>query len=439
MYNSKKIAVIFSGLLFCGLWLFFTNMVQKKQLEANKKSVDLMMSLAEDNLTKFFKAPLKLEEAQVLSPFTFLLTLDSKSLEPKFFAKNKTFKENLNALSIKSAFKSLNKKSNIFVYESKDNKEASFLVRVFRGGEITRIEGMPLRNIENAMTYAFSDREWFITDNSGRKLLGSSKSEKRLSTSQVAESYNEKTVFFDEYKANIHVVKAKGFSVAIANLFGLFGISLITFSLVSLVSSPLRSENKENFLSTKEGKADLLFDEEFEEDVQMVQLKSDSLRNSNKDSVSIEEAKPIEEQNAKASANIENSGSVSNELDYSEFLMENPILGESSKAAVTPSIQTRPKIVEDSETPPALKGQVVDSKMDFIEDDKLAENMPSDYDDQVNDNINASSEYASVESLEASSEDEWLKLAEELTDSLEEFAQNYDDKIVDQITKDLKV
>ena len=430
MLKGRKIAIILSGVLFCGLWLFFTQRIQDNQLSSHEKSVSLMMSLAEENMKKFFQMPLVVKQANVSAPFSFLLSLDYETLEPKFFAKNKTLKSELSALSIKSAYKSSGKKNDFFIYESKKIKHMPFIVRVSMNNDVLRLEGMPLRNIQNALGYAFTDQNWIFTNHENLVLTGSVESKKRLRDDELSTDYIKRSIAANGFKANIYVKKDAGYSVALANIFGLLGIGLITFALMGFTGGGYDvdefdySSLIDDLEDSESTEGALPFDENIEEDVQMVRLEA------NEAIEKLAKATPVESEINHSQKQIGQEGQKpvsSNELDYSDFLMENPILGEAM------SLKSRPVIIENK--PPAIKSLQTDNGVSFVEN-KESKSSPEAQNTQ--NTTEQSPAVQSVEALETSNEDEWLRLAEELTESLEEFAQNYDDTPSENTAKDLK-
>ena len=423
MLKGKKTAVIFTGVLFCGLWLFFTQRVQQNQMASYEKSVDLMLSLADENLRNYFETTLETKESIVLSPFSFLLTLDADTLEPKTFMTSKDAKESLSALSIKSSYKASGSKNDLFIYT--DNKMSNFpyLVRVAMVEDAVHLEGMPARNIQNALEYAMSDQNWVLTDDKNHTIVSSTDSRERLSSKELSVSYISRPIVVGSYRATLYIKKFEGYSVSIANIFGIFGIGLITLSLIGFMREGGDDAEVEAYNEfTDHLEADNFpFDEDDEDDVQMVRLESE-----------IEPfAKEVEAIINTQSASKAEESSVKNEsgeLDYSEFLMENPILGEKA------SVESRLSFVEDK---PKSRVPATERKIDFIEDDDSDEDevqippLPGEKKFEVK-AAKPSPEHGVKQDLEIDNEDYWLKLAEELTESLEDFTVSRDDEKVTQ-------
>ena len=410
MPKGKKLTIIFSGVLFCSLWLFFTQGVQENQLVSHGKSVDLMMNLAEENLRKYFETPLQMSESDVLPPFSFLLSLDLESLEPKFFAIDQNMGLKLSALSIKSAYKSLGDKSNLFVYTSKKQKDMPYLVRVSMTSGILKLEGLPLRNIQNTLDYAFFDQDWLLTDYENRVLVGSNESRQRLGLKDLESNYILNSVVVGDFNVNLYVKKDTGYGVALANVFGLLGIGLVTFSLLGFVGKGGEGIiNPSLSVDKSEINEQMLFDDSEEEEIQMVRLEKSGLSSNlgNKE-VFVESKSLVKEGKASNS-----SASADGELDYSDFLMENPILGDK-----TP-FKNRPAVLEDK---PLVENEDIGKSVFSIEREETTALQKTEEEEEG---------VASEDDISVRGEDDWLQLAEKLTESLEEFAQNYDD-----VTKD---
>jgi hypothetical protein len=426
MLQSRKTAIILSGLLFSGLWLFFTQRVQNNQSVSHRKSVDLMMSLAEENLRKYFDTPLEVSESKVLPPFHFLLSLDYETLEPKFFATSSSVDFKLSALSIKTAYKSSGDQSKLFVYTSKTKDDMPFLVRVSLINDTLRLEGLPLRKIQNALDYAFSDQNWSLTDEKNHILISSDKTKERMRTKDLEANYISKPLLINGFKANLYVKKDSGFSVAVANAFGLLGIGLITFSLLGLGRSGDDALADLGFTEDFNDFEDSLpFDEDDEDEVQMVRLEHESepaFKNSGLDG----EQGSYSNEDTSLLSTTANVSTKTNGLDYSDFLMENPILGEKPTGKnSTVGFGEKSKVKIEG-----LKEDV--SFVEEPEDSMTAQTelAAAPVQEKLEESLNSDSNKVS----ENEEDDEWLKLAEELTESLEEFAQNYDEPLspVDQ-------
>ena len=486
MLRGREIVIIFFGILFCGLWLFFTQRVQQNQLASHERSIDLMMGSAEENLRKYFQMPLEVKGEDVSPPFSFLLSLNHETLEPKIFITNKELKSKLSAFSIKSAYKASGKKNNLFVYKSKrNNEDRTYLVRVIMTGNALRLEGMSLRNIQNALGYVFKDENWLFTDFENHILVGSGElNQKRLRAKELRSDYIAKPMVVENFRMKLYVKKNVSYSVTLANILGLFGIALMTFSLLnfrgesedeSLGASrgAYKNESETNPMSFEDG-----FEDGFEEEeMQVVRLENNtilnqqSIKTNNKKphtsaSNSTPASNPASASSASASASSSGSGSssssegrvnhLSRELDYGDFLMENPILGESPGELLGKSsgekvfIEKRPEFLEEflekkesllnsKKTGKTISGKTISSiEKKLIEKNEITPSVES-IEDSIGENKTSSKHSSSThssnthsnkysskqESVAISDEDEWLKLAEELTENLEEFAQNY--------------
>ena len=487
MLRGREIVIIFFGILFCGLWLFFTQRVQQNQLASHERSIDLMMGSAEENLRKYFQMPLEVKGEDVSPPFSFLLSLNHETLEPKIFITNKELKSKLSAFSIKSAYKASGKKNNLFVYKSKrNNEDRTYLVRVIMTGNALRLEGMSLRNIQNALGYVFKDENWLFTDFENHILVGSGElNQKRLRAKELRSDYIAKPMVVENFRMKLYVKKNVSYSVTLANILGLFGIALMTFSLLnfrgesedeSLGASrgAYKNESETNPMSFEDG-----FEEE-EEEMQVVRLENNTIlnqqsikANNKKPHTSASNPTPASNLASASSASASSSGSASSsssegrvnhlsrELDYGDFLMENPILGESPGELLGKSsgekafIEKRPEFLEEfleekesllnsKKTGKIISGKTISGKTissiekKLIEKNEITPSVES-IEDSIGENKTSSKHSSSThssnthsnkysskqESVAISDEDEWLKLAEELTENLEEFAQNY--------------
>jgi|GEM_PF-3861579 len=583
MFKGRKFLITLLAVFFCGLWVFFVQKLQNKQNLIQRESAELMLGRASESVARYFKSPLKLKDSKVMSPYSFVLKLESETQEPKFFAQNEKIQQDLSPAAIKMFYRSLGAKNKLFVFKDKNNTNQSFMVRVKDQNGFLSLEGMPLSHFQNTLGQAFDKKKWILTDSKNHVLVGNHLTNKRFNVKDLETSYLFEGIKTKGFVAKVYVKKEALFNATLAHIFGLSGIFLIGLSLIGFSSAAEQRRVRRADLDdvVKEEKLNIFDEIDDEEDIQMISLQKGATKASTETAAAIKTTDVVKDKdfaekvnatareldaevatfnktlsnneldsprapNDKTSSNVaeisktprkprakQSSGSVnslferlsglsfnkketktppplptvakektaavqsvssrkrnlaevknpvtkkvrkenSNAIDYSDFLMENPILGQTPPALETASsLETSFEKFDGSNVvgntnKDALNIDIEKFKKDFNLNDETVSIVESDYNDELKfvegvdlqyeklklrtgiantfieenrgeglepteTNFETMNEKAQTndgsEALLVSSEDDWLKLAEDLTDSLEEFVQSIDSSV----------
>ncbi len=572
MFKGRKFLITLLAVFFCGLWVFFVQKLQNKQNLLQRESAELMLDRASGSVAQYFKSPLKLQDSKVMSPYSFVLKLQSKSLEPKFFAQNEKIQQDLSPAAIKMFYRSLGAKNKLFVFKDKDNTNQSFMVRVKDQDGFLSLEGMLLSHFQNTLGQAFDKKKWILTDSRNHVLVGNHLTNRRLNIKNLETSYLFENIQTNGFVAKVFVKSEVLFNATLAHIFGLGGILLMGLSLIGFSSAAEQRRVRRADLDdvVREEKLNIFdeIEEEEDDDIQMISLQKDTQKivkeseavikinddmkdkdyakkvnatakeldaeiatfNENlsnktlsskkltskeftdkrasnktakvkktpkaqkspssvntlfeslsglsfnkkekqafspppilaKEKSATSQKRNLDEVRNSTSQKVRNDSSTgtskrkenSEAIDYSDFLMENPVLGQTPPSFATPSASFKKNggsnisdSIDEYDAVSIVESEYKD-ELKFVEGvdlqyEKLKlrtdftntfveENNDEDSVETMIDFETVSEKEKSIDGSEAllvSSEDDWLKLAEDLTDSLEEFVQSIDSSV----------
>ena len=429
MFNWKKTGILFAGLFLSVFWVWFSNSVQKEQNYSKLESVKLRAEVAKNSLQKLFNFS-ALKNSKVKKPFLFSLKLDAKTLAPKNFKVRKKEHLNLSALRIKTSFKESGMKQAFFLHGYSQKKSESFIVRVRTVNNDIYLDGLPLDYMANSLSYTFPNQSWYLL-NSGNKVLISSNESKVGETFLGKSESTIKETFNFGVEPSILVVELQNpYSNALITFAGVAGVLLMTLSIFFMsgwgFDFGLRKAKPKTLGSSEDlGISGLTFEEEMTREIEgltddvehMEMTPVENVKPAPRSTLKtpyenvVENEKTFETRknslNSSVSSTAKNPTKVpaksnTEDLDYSDFLMENPVLGGAD-------------FLEDS---------------DDGEEKAFADNS-SQHTDNGNDAALESSPKGKSVSFDDSEVEEkqaedWLKLAEDLTANLDEFAKTFE-------------
>ncbi|MGH1469046.1 MAG: hypothetical protein ACRBBP_09235 [Bdellovibrionales bacterium] len=353
---AKKVVIFILGMfLLSTAWMGVISSVKKQQEVAQKENMPVKFNLVQsrwERLSNFHaKGPKGLKKpAEFLFKFS---GMDLNLVESKY-------EESLGDdfyLEVKKAYLDAGKTTVFFTLNS--SSRGQYLVRAIKNETEVEAVGFELDSVLNYLRQGLEQNEWFLVDSKNRVVASDVKA-------YVGEPHNGGDSF-EEYKFAVlgkgytfSVLKPKGVNLALANFMGVLGIFLILSAVYVYTENGGASEmtdSEEAPLSVTpdmvaaKSKPEAVFTEnEMVEDVRMVDL-----------------------------TNTRKEGEAS--LDYTDFLIDNPILGGA------------PKVAEQQE--------VVVAKEDKVQ--------------------------VQAQEIERVSSDDWVKLAEELSANIDRFTQNLEE------------
>lgn len=363
---AKKLIILTLGtVLLSSAWMGIVSAVKNSQDLAYKESLPLKFSVVQSKWARLLNFdPIK--DGKVLKPASFVFTLGAMDLDLLDFKSPSGMIRN-DLSEFKTAYLDAGRKSAFFSVNVQDGQH---LVRAVREGEKIKLIGYSLDAVLNFLGTRLEDNEWFLMDSKNRILAAHQ-------GAYVGQPYNfdgstQKFKFEqNKHRFTFAIQKPKGASLAMVNFLGVLGIFLIAgalfiykdepeegaASIAANVAKPEKTyiENLglDSTVSIKETdfKGDRDLGKDFENEVEDIQM------------VNLQEQAPLSEVSAQGAAR----------LDYTEFLIDNPVLRPSNIKPQTVQNQTvtEQKAESDLDAPTEVK------KDDWI---KMAEELSANID-----------------------------------------------------------
>ena len=348
---AKKLIILTLGtVLMSSAWMGIVSAVKSSQDAAYKESLPLKFSVVQSKWARLLNFdPVK--SGKVMKPAAFVFTLDAMELKLlDFQSPAGMIRSDLS--DFKTAYLDAGKKSPFFSVNAQDGRH---LVRAVRDGDKIKLIGYSLDSVLNFLGARLEDSEWFLMDSKNRILAAHQ-------GAYVGQPYKfDGTTQKFKFEQNKHrftfaIQKPKGASLAMVNFLGVLGIFLIAGALfiykddseevdaTTIVAAPALKTNtageslKDNLgldksvsIQEKDFNVDGVLDKGLEsgvEDIQMVNLQD------------------------KTGAGEANSQEAAR-LDYTEFLIDNPVLRpgnikQPARSVVQVNTQAKAALTEQS-------------------------------------------------------------------------------------------
>jgi|GEM_PF-2580901 len=372
---AKKLIVLTVGtILLSSAWMGIVSAVKSSQDVTYKESLPLKFSVVQSKWARLLNFdPVK--SGKVVRPASFVFTLGAMDLELlDFQSQSGMIRNDLGAF--KTAYLDAGRKAPFFSVNVRDGQH---LVRAVREGEKLKLIGYSLDSVLNFLGTRLEDNEWFLMDSKNRILAAHQ-------GAYVGQpySFDGSTQKFNfeqnKHKFTFAIQEPKGTSLAMVNFLGVLGIVLIAAALflykeesqegaaVIATAAPTTGAFVENFdlgndveIQEKDFDVDRDLDSNAE-DIQMVNL---------------------QEQNMSPKTDSKNTA----RLDYTEFLIDNPVL--------RPANNTAPP------AHPTASPHQAGTKKDDVED---------------------------LEVFEDVQQDDWVKMAEALSANIDKFTKSIEEE-----------
>ncbi len=348
----KKIVIFMFGMFFLSTaWVGVTSFVKKQYEIVQNENLPVKFNLMQSRWERLSSFNVNLSK-ELKKPAEFLLRfsgLDLNLVESKL-------SEGLDGdfyLAVKRAYLDVGRKSSFFTLNLKE--KGRYLVRVINIDADVEIVGFELDSVLNYLRQGLEQNEWFLVD--GKKRVMASDEKAYVGKSHNMGDLYEKypfTVLGEIY--TFAVLRPKSVSFAFINFMGILGIFLI---LIALYFYTGRGNGKQALVSRNE---------DFLKAIETEPLKHNAFNESKDERVFLDNDVFKDVRMVDLTSKKDQS-----ELDYTEFLTDNPILGQASKEETI------------------LKAATVVTK---------------------------------AEKAENASFDEWVKLAEELSENIDKFTQD---------------
>lgn len=355
---AKKVVIFILGMFFLSAaWMGVISSVQKHQEVAQKENLPVKFNLIQsrwERLSNFHaKGPEGLKKpAEFLFKFS---GLDLDLVESKY---DEALGDEF-YLEVKKSYLDAGRKTVFFTLNSGD--KGQYLIRAVKSKTGVEAVGFELDSVLNYLRQGLEKNEWFLV-NSKRRVMASDVKAYVGEPHSGGDSFEEFNFAVSGKNYTFSVLKPKGVNLALANAMGVLGIFLILGAVYVYTESDGAGEvssSKAKYPSVtadrsieatfvKAPASETVFTEnEMPEDVRMVDL-----------------------------TNTRKEGGAN--LDYTDFLIDNPILGETPKATEKNEVVGKEVIVQAQE-------------------------------------------------IERVSSDDWVKLAEELSANIDKFTQTLED------------
>ena len=427
MFNWKSSGILVTGLFLSVFWVWFSNSVQKEQDFSKLETIELKTEVLKNNLQKLYNFQ-ALKNSKVKAPFLFSLKLDSKTLAPKNFKVRKKEHLNLSALKIKASFKESGMKQAFFLYSDYQKKSAPFITRVKLIKDSIYLDGLSLDYVTNSLGYVFPNQSWSLLGKSDKVLMASDESQVGQTVSTKSGNSIKKIFQFSGGALALVVDVPRPYSNALISFMGVAGIILMMISMFFISGSAFNfdlaklkaksMESKESmYASENSSKTVLTFEEEMNREIENL---ADDIEHM--EMTPIGEVSPVKSKESSLEEMTKNSEASQfkkapliakvEDLDYSDFLMENPVLG-ATDFIETPKTTEQYDVGRDSFKKPFSSQETkVDASTPVVNSDQ---NGSPDKDLTFEDS-----------EVEENQAETWLKLAEDLTANLDEFAKKFE-------------
>jgi hypothetical protein len=386
---TKKLIIFLSGMfILCAAWMGVTSSVETAQKEARQESSPIKFNLLQSRWSRLSQFQ-PLGEEGVSSPAVFYFSFEGLDLNLESSDVSDGMRSDL-YLDVKKAYLDSGRDSTFFALDMSSEGEGEYLVRVQKSVDKTAFVGFPQDMVLNFMSRGLSN-EWYLLDGKNRVLSSSEFSYVGRSLT-LGKIYELHSFEVDERTYKIAMLKPKTGSLAMTNFVGCVGIALVMLALFLYTGG-----DRQRAVEAHETRSSSLHTEEVvsgggqPEKVKKHQEQEDELFDDVDDDVRMVDLSQKRETPA-----FRQPTSKENSLDYSDFLMDNPVLGGDSA--------DRGHVEEK----PTASSNTVKSKT------------PKDQDFDLS---------------QASQPDDWVKLAEELSESIDEFTRNLEKEKSSQSSK----
>ncbi len=358
---AKKIFIFVTGtLLICMAWMGVVSSIEEQQNSLKADGAPIKVDLMQSRWQRLsgFKA---LEGETLKKPAKFMFTFTGLDMDLTKKLQTEDYSSDLH-LDVKSVIMDGGNKSSFYTFESTMGDQ--FLLRAIRIGEELTVTGFDLDSSLNFFGQGLEESDWFVVD-AKKRVLASSEKAYVGKTKTAGKNYQAFSFVIAGKDYEYFMPKETEVSLGTANFMGVLGIVLVMLGLYHYTEG--RQNGEGEVFSTKAslkevhtpevperalnlGMESEIIDDELSEDIRMVDL----------------------------------SASKSKNLDYTDFLIENPILAKGAP-------QAQKDIVEKSETPSRASAKI---------------------------------QAKEIEEVESVTSDEWVKLAEELSANIDKFTES---------------
>lgn len=379
---AKKLIILTLGtVLLSSAWMGIVSAVKSSQDLAYKESLPLKFSVVQSKWARLLNFD-PVQSGKVMKPASFIFTLSALDLELlDFQSPSGMIRTDLS--DFKTAYLDAGKKSPFFSINAQDGQH---LVRAVREGEKIKLIGYSLDAVLNFLGTRLEDNEWFLMDSKNRILAAHQ-------GAYVGRPYNfdgstQKFKFEqNKHKFIFAIQKPKGASLAMVNFLGVLGIVLIAAALFLYKDE---SDGSVAAVAVAPVKATGPFVDNLGLDKNVgIQEKDFSTdRDLNKELVTgVEDMQMVNLQENSSTAKVNSQNAA--RLDYTEFLIDNPVL--------------RPSNIRPPAAPMASE--------------------------------NFSDEPSLEVPVQEVQKDDWIKMAEELSANIDKFTKSIEDEKIEKKTE----
>ncbi len=356
---AKKVMIFVLGMFFLSAaWMSVISSVKKHQDIAQKENLPVKFNLMQSRWERLSSFSAKGPEG-LKKPAEFLYKfsgLDLDLVESKYDA---SLGEDF-YLEVKKAYLDAGRKTVFFTLNS--STKGQYLIRAVKTKSDVEAVGFELDSVLNYLRQGLEQNEWFLVNSKKRVMASDVKA-------YVGEAHKGGELF-EEYSFTaagkdytFSILKPKGVNLALANAMGVLGIFLI----LSAVYVYTENKGGREVDHAEEKYASAVADIVEEETVANVDKQ---------EGVFSGDAIPEDVRMVDLTNTRKESGA---NLDYTDFLIDNPILGEA------------PKVMETAEA------------------------------------VEVKEEQPKIQEVERVSSDDWVKLAEELSANIDKFTQTLEE------------
>ena len=384
---AKKLIVLTLGtVLLSAAWMGIVSSVKSSQDVAYAQSLPLKFSVVQSKWARLLNFnPIK--AGKVVRPAAFVFTLGALDLNLLDFQSPSGMIRN-DLGTFKTAYLDAGKQAPFFSVDAQDGRH---LVRAVREGEKVKFIGYSLDSVLNFLGTRLEDSEWFLMDSKNRILAAHQGA--YVGQPYAFDGSTQKFKFEqNKHRFTFAIQKPEGASLAMVNFLGVLGIILMAVALFIYKDG---SEESAPAATAVEVARDKMYIEHLDIDkstkIQDKDLQID--RDLNRDlDTTVEDIKMVDLQSTAGKADRQTEQQQSARLDYTEFLIDNPVLRPSAVKPTTSQAQVA--------TGPTATSTQTNTKEEVLE---------------------APARVA---------QDEWIKMAEELSANIDKFTKSIEeDKI----------
>jgi len=362
---AKKLIILTLGtVLLSSAWMGIVTSVKNSQEMAYKESLPLKFSVVQSKWARLLSFN-PLQNGQVVKPAAFVYTLGAGTLDlVDFKSPGGTIRTDLGIF--KSAYLDAGKEAPFFSVEAQDDR---YLVRAVRQGEKLKFIGYSLDSVLNFLGTRLEDNEWFLMDSKNRILAAHQGA--YVGQPYTFDGTTQKFKFEQsKHRFTFAIQQPQSASLVLVNFLGIFGIVLMAGALFVFKDEPTEGASEAAAVDGLElGKKPLVenlgLDSEVDIEENDFTIDRD-LENS------AEGVQMVDLQVSKA----EPKSKESSRLDYTEFLIDNPVLRPTTaktQIADAPQVDTAPSVTHK---------ETLDAPTEVKQDDwiKMAEELSANID-----------------------------------------------------------